>query len=208
MTNNDTKLIMSETSVSCIACFEDTLNRVSCCNAGVCEICYYEWLKNKRQCMHCKEDQCDFDIWVNKYRVEPEFNPQEYFHQFIQNNSIGNFNLDNMIDTIQHTLQETIDTPTEHTYLAPPDGLPPPNEPFVLQFGFTLAPTDAEGNPTGQGVTISQDMDYLGEASDSNDIYSQIQQSLQQYQQLFEQYNRDASPPSDGEVPPLDCIQQ
>ena len=63
---------------ACLSCFEETETQVACCKVSICKDCYYKWLQNKRQCMHCKVDQCDFETWVKDYRVEPEINPEDF----------------------------------------------------------------------------------------------------------------------------------
>lgn len=78
MSTSDTKLIEVEEIDTCLSCFEETKNRVTCCKATICNNCYFEWLKHKRQCMHCKTDQCDFDTWMEKYRVEQEPEPEDF----------------------------------------------------------------------------------------------------------------------------------
>jgi hypothetical protein len=155
------KLITVETPAMCIACFENTLNRVECCTAGICKECYYEWLKTKRQCMHCKADQCDFNTWVNEYRVEPEFDPQEYLHNLLQEDDVvygtnpmftnnTEFSVQDLLNVIHQNLHEATGNPYENI-LMPPSDLPPSNVPFEFQFGFAMTPTDLQGNPTGDG---------------------------------------------------------
>jgi hypothetical protein len=99
-------------SEKCLVCFEDTLDRVKCCTAAVCEKCYFKWLAQKRQCMHCKADQCDFDTWVSNYRVEendslqPEM--QELFNLVLGNEEIIidiPSPLENILTTIEGYLQ-------------------------------------------------------------------------------------------------------
>lgn len=64
------KLLTQDSIENCIACFEGTNTRAFCCKAPICKKCYLEWLKTRRQCMHCKLDQCEFNEWVEKYRQE------------------------------------------------------------------------------------------------------------------------------------------
>jgi len=166
---------------TCIACFEDTTNHVECCNAPICEDCYYTWLKTKRQCMHCKEDQCDFDLWVNEYREEPDFDPQEYLHELIQQDAeqIPAFGIQNLLNAIQQTMIDPSVT------IEAPDQLPPADTPFEFQFGFTMTPTDLQGNPIGPEITVAENIEYPG--INSNELYNQIQEGMIQYQQLFNQ---------------------
>ena len=70
-------------SEPCLACYEDTIDSTKCCKAAVCQSCYTEWLKTKRQCMHCKEDQCEFEVWVEHFRIEEDFNPHEHLHAIV-----------------------------------------------------------------------------------------------------------------------------
>jgi len=150
----------------CIACCKDTINITTCCHAPVCKSCYLEWLKHKRQCMHCKVDQCAFQGWVNNYRVEPEFNPHEYIHDLLHETpdiadayNIG-FTITDLFNVIQQnnydmslnplmSMEELINYPEE-------------NEAFELQFGFTTTPVDQYGNSTGSGITVTQTLDYSG----------------------------------------------
>lgn len=64
------KLVSGQEADNCIACFESTVTRAFCCKAPLCKGCYLEWLKTKRQCMHCKADQCEFEEWFSKYRQD------------------------------------------------------------------------------------------------------------------------------------------
>ena len=163
------KLTTVKVFATCIACFENTLNRVSCCGAEICKGCYYEWLKTKRQCMHCKADQCDFNTWVNEYRVEPEFDPQEYLHDLLQEDNVvsgtnpmfthvSGFGIHDLLNVIQQNLQEAAGNPHENI-LMPPSDLPPANVPFEFQFGYTMTPTDLQGNPTGTGSPVTHEID-------------------------------------------------
>ena len=89
------------TSEQCIVCYTDTTNRTICCSAAICTECYLEWLKIKRQCMHCKQDQCDFNIWFEQYRVEPEFDPLDILHELTQDTENStSFSLEDMLNFI------------------------------------------------------------------------------------------------------------
>lgn len=55
---------------NCGCCSSKTSTKVNCCEQYLCKICYEEWLKRKRQCMFCREDQMSFDSWVENWRVE------------------------------------------------------------------------------------------------------------------------------------------
>ena len=182
-------LITIENTQQCLACFEDTDCVTACCQAPICKDCHNKWLKQKRQCMHCKEDQCDFDTWFNEYRIEPDFDPQEYLHNLLQEGTLTNnpmfpdvqqFGVQALLQVMQQALQEA-DTPV---YMMNRTDLPPEDQPFELEYGFTMSHMDPEGNPDGPGVTVTQHMDYPGSGGD---LYQQIQQSLGQYQQLFNQ---------------------
>lgn len=70
MENLNNFLSESDTLYNCLACQDQTKKRSLCCNQAICTDCYFEWLKYKRECMHCKKDQTDFDDWVNNYRDE------------------------------------------------------------------------------------------------------------------------------------------
>ena len=74
------KLHETDISGDCIACYEETKWKVECCKASICEDCYLKWLETKRQCMHCREDQCEFERWVEKYRKE---STTEYTYDFV-----------------------------------------------------------------------------------------------------------------------------
>ena len=158
----------------CIACFEDTLDRTKCCRVAVCKECHDEWLTIKRQCMHCKADQCDFDTWINEHRVEQAFEPQEYLHSLVQNEYTPEFGIQDIFTALQSI---------QHSFMEQPGDLPAPDEAFEFQYGFTVTPTDDDGNPTGAGITVANTIDYPGS---NQQFYDNIQQSIQQYQQIFE----------------------
>ncbi|KKM26279.1 hypothetical protein LCGC14_1586320 [marine sediment metagenome] len=199
----------TDTSQTCIVCFEETTNVTMCCQAPICKDCYLEWLKHKRQCMHCKEDQCDFDTWVNEYRVEPDFDPHEYLHQLLQEGGLDHpmfvqdagFGLQALLNVIQ----QAAGNPSEDVHMEFPAQLPPSTEAFEMQFGYTVTPLDQQGNLAGQGVTVTQHMDYQG---GNQALYDQLQQTMVNYEQLFNQLtDSQGSPPEpepDPSVPTLE----
>lgn len=168
-------------AIFCIACCEETINVTKCCRAPVCKVCYIEWLKQKRQCMHCKADQCSFRTWMDNYRVEPDFDPQEYLHELMEemqhpsgNPHLPNFTIADLLGFIQNHLstpgapQISMENPTEIL-----------SGDYTLEYGFTATPTNQQGVPTGPGITVAQTL---------NDDPEQMQAAMQQYQDLFSQY--------------------
>jgi len=61
---------------NCIACVLPCNTVTKCCRASICEECCLEWLRRKRECMHCKQDQLNFDDWVAHYR-DPDLIPNQ-----------------------------------------------------------------------------------------------------------------------------------
>ena len=178
------RLVTIEKNDTCIACYEQTHKRVSCCNAPICKECYLEWLKVKRQCMHCYADQCEFDDWVNNYRVEPQLNLVELNALFQIPGDLGTgFNLDTMLNTIRQTTGDSIPT----LLLEGLETMPTANEHFGIEYGFTVTPMNG-----GPGFTITQYTDH--NTNDSN-MYQQLIQTLQEYNRLFLQNTVIPSPP-------------
>ena len=91
---------------NCMACFESTSTAAFCCKAPICKDCYLEWLKKRRQCMHCKADQCPFEEWVTEYRTEDDDNDEEESALDIEIIELS-------IDETNHFIQEL----TEYTLL-------------------------------------------------------------------------------------------
>ena len=200
MVENILKLITVTNLELCIVCYEETNNRVSCCDAAICKICYLKWLEQKRQCMHCKEDQCNFETWMDKYRVEPDFDPQEYLHTLLAHdenelllNNIPELNINNIITLITTQLESQ----SGILNIIEPTDLPGPDEDFALEFGFTLSPIDANGNQIGEGVTLTQNIEHPG--SGNPILYNQIQTLMDNYLNLFNQQNLN-SPPDNTEL--------
>lgn len=189
MTKICEKLITIVEPQPCLVCYKDTTSVVTCCQAVICKSCYLEWLKYKRQCMHCKADQCEFQKWFDNYRVEEDFDPQEYLHNLLvtdneEHSGESGFTITDLFSVIQHN----INNQTENPYVNMEELIDIPNidEPFELQYGFTTTPLDQHGNPTGQpGVTVIQ----------NTEIDSHIYDFLQQYQNMFHQLYDDPVDP-------------
>ena len=164
----------------CIVCCEPTLNIVKCCRAPICKVCYIEWLKQKRQCLHCKADQCTFQIWIDNYHTEPLFNPQEYLHDLIndmhnspETQTVPNFTVEDLLNFIQQHLG-TQNNP-HIIYMEDPTNIFESGELFDIEYGFTISPTDGNSHP----ITVSHRAEYEN---------TQMHAVMQQYQELFNQY--------------------
>jgi len=95
----------SDTFDNCIVCGEQSKKRSLCCNQTICGDCYFEWLKYKRECMHCKKDQTTFEDWVENYRDESVRNNGNNLEENLLNLTFSintvNANNINIEDTIQ-----------------------------------------------------------------------------------------------------------
>jgi hypothetical protein len=207
-------LLLTESSENgvCIACFDETHCIVDCCRAPICRTCYLEWLKRKRQCMHCKADQCSFQEWIDHYRTEEEFNPHQYLHQLLQTENtelVESFELAGYMEAVARTLGDM----AGYSLMFDPT-MPSIDEDFAFEFGYIATPLDQDGNPAGPGVVVTQTLDYPGASGEVPvDMYNQIQEAMEQFQMLYEQ---GSAPSNDGdetpqvqlpELPP-DCTQQ
>ncbi len=186
---------------SCMVCYHETYCITTCCHAPICKSCYLEWLKRKRQCMHCKDDQCDFETWMEKYRVEEEFDPLEYLHNLVNDADDEDIPAAGApaftINDLYNVIQQNINT-RENPFMnmEAPGDIPDIDESFELQFGFTTTPLDWHGNSSGQpGITATQSMNYSG--IEPEETFNQLQGLLQQYQNMYQQF-QDAGGADDG----------
>lgn len=62
--------VHGEEDACCCVCTEPTIKTTDCCRAPVCRTCYERWLQERRQCFHCRRDQCGFETWMNHFRKE------------------------------------------------------------------------------------------------------------------------------------------
>ena len=119
---------------------------------------------------------------MDNYRIESDFDPQEYLHDLMEemhtpsgNPHIPTFTVADMLGFIQNHLSGeggphiTMENPTE--FINRGD--------YTLEFGYTATPTNPQGVPTGPGITVAQRLD---------DDPEQMQAVMQQYQELFSQY--------------------
>jgi hypothetical protein len=98
----------TDTDSNCIVCYETSKTLAKCCKAPICNECYLKWLETKRQCMHCKADQCTFDQWITFYRVDTEDNYStildlyidEYMNMLIERYGISQQNNNSQIQEI------------------------------------------------------------------------------------------------------------
>jgi len=92
----------SEIFDNCLVCSESSKKRSVCCNQTICGDCYFEWLKYKRECMHCKKDQTTFEDWVENYRDESvRENEENLLNLTLSFNAISANNNINIEDAIQ-----------------------------------------------------------------------------------------------------------
>lgn len=137
-------LITTDIITDCIVCLEPTSTRANCCRAAICKDCYLRWLSIKRQCMHCKTDQCDFEEWVERYRVDTGDLPDN----FLQTHQFDNpFDFLNVISQTVHNdgaLQNlTIN------FEAPSAILNFADDPFDLEYGFIIE------QPGNEPITVT-----------------------------------------------------
>ncbi len=69
---------------SCLSCTNQTNFISKCCKKPICAGCFCKWLETKRQCMHCRADQMEEDIWIEKYRKEDPEHDQQIIQEQIQ----------------------------------------------------------------------------------------------------------------------------
>jgi hypothetical protein len=170
----------SDPSNDCIACCDETINITKCCRAPICKKCYLKWLTQKRQCMHCKADQCSFKTWFNNYRIEPDFDPQEYLHNLISNPPENQASPDFTISNFLNIIQEQLIADGINVNMEEPNIAVEPGNSFDIEYGYTTASAD------GDSITVSHSLEYDGNSED----YEQIQNFVQQYQLLFDQYTQ------------------
>lgn len=73
---------------NCCVCCKSTKYITKCCRLNICEICYFDWLKTSRECMHCKQDQLEFNEWYENYSNSNNNNNNNSFQNLF--NAFGN----------------------------------------------------------------------------------------------------------------------
>lgn len=183
MTNSDTLGLNNvDATETCIACYEETECRAKCCKAAICTDCYNEWLKAKRQCMHCKADQCDFDRWVNEFRIDNDNIADIMSNIFANPEEVEVFTYTDtsIVGLLEQLRQERDAGNTGEIDINISRDIPDPTQPFLFEFGVRIIPND---DAEEEAMVLMSTIDYQG---NTPEIFERIQQILDRYAALQE----------------------
>jgi hypothetical protein len=205
--NIEDLLINSNNKEDCIACCEISLTVSKCCKAPICSKCYLKWLESKRQCMHCKADQCSFEQWVAHFRVdsneEENYNNlldsfiEEYLNNILQRIGITNENavleefLNAITNAINYNTNNASDSNSNNASESNTNNADDSNTNLILDFYLTSIPLNNNINNVNTNELIQELYNELNSTQDDVAISSILRNTLLEFLRSSNNNNND-----------------